>query len=260
MKVVLLHLSACALNLPEPTQCKSNAGHYDTSAVAAAGDIEHEVFADGITNEFENYELLFLLEEKEAGMDKDVMVRSLKRCVLFGEEMGACPFVLKIIQEGYVLPFVALPEAKVLSNHKSANLHRTFVQESVESLVKRGCVLKVEASDVTVCSPLGVVNNGKKLRLILDLRYLNEHLAKFKFKLEDIRTVGSVYEKGDYIVTFDLKSSYNHIQIAPEHYRYLAFRVPDASGHMQSFVFCVLPFGLSTEQQRCTLLVELCNL
>ena len=65
---------------------------------------------------------------------------------------------------------------------------------------------------------------AKTLTLIVDLHYVNKYLAEFKFKLEDIKTVLDVCKGGDYVFTFDLKSSYQHIELAEEHRRYLGFR------------------------------------
>jgi len=152
-------------------------------------------------------------------------------------------FVLSVIRHGYILPFTSLPTPKIYRNHKSAFQHLEFVQESVLSLVERGCAR--ESIDPVVCSPLGVVDNGKKLRLILDLRYVNKHLASFKFKLEDLKTVLEVYKQGDFVVTFDLKSGYHHITIAENHRKYLGFSCL-VNGQAKTYEFCVLPFGLST--------------
>ena len=44
---------------------------------------------------------------------------------------------------------------------------------------------------------------------------------------------------------FDLKSGYQHVDVHPEHQRYLGFSW-DTSGTSQYYVFAVLPFGLST--------------
>ena len=41
-------------------------------------------------------------------------------------------------------------------------------------------------------NPLPAADNGKKLRLILDLRYINKHLRVQKFKYEDLRTFNSL--------------------------------------------------------------------
>ena len=187
---------------------------------------------------------------REGGKDEDdvevgdVVVGSLGRHLPFWKSIGASKFVLKIIEFGYVLPFLRIPEQFVLRNHRSAVEHAQFVEESVLSLLERGCV-RCSLDEVHVCSPLGVVDNGKKLRLILDLRYLNKHLALFKFKMEDLKTVMEIYEQGDYVVTFDLKSGYHHVAIAEEHQRYLGFKCM-VKGVETGFVFCVLPFGLST--------------
>ena len=75
---------------------------------------------------------------------------------------------------------------------------------------------------VHICSPLGVVEQSK-LRLILDLRRLNEFLRKPKFKYDDVRTAATIFEKGDYFFSFDLKSAYHHIEIDPDYHKYLGF-------------------------------------
>ena len=158
------------------------------------------------------------------------------RNVQFWEGIGACKYVVNVIRNGYALPFNSLPKPYVIRNHKSAQAHASFVNESVEDLLERGCVQQVDEGDVIVSSPLGVVNNGKKLRLILDLRYVNMHLKSQKFKLEDWKTITEVYGKGDFLVTFDLKSGYHHIEIAEAHRKYLGFKW-QLNSVTKSFVF-----------------------
>ena len=51
----------------------------------------------------------------------------------------------------------------------------------------------------------------------------------------------TLFEKGDYLFSFDLKAGYHHIDIAEEHHKYLGF-----SWQNRYYVFTVLPFGLST--------------
>lgn len=100
--------------------------------------------------------------------------------------IGASSFVLSVIESGYKLPFVSIPLRYFFSNHKSAVDNRAFVCEAIELLLLAGSAVEVKRDQVHVCSPLGVVpkKNGKR-RLILDLRFLNKHLAKRKFKFED---------------------------------------------------------------------------
>ena len=75
-----------------------------------------------------------------------------------------------------------------------------------------------------VCSPLSVVisNSGKK-RLVIDLRYLNQHLLREKFKYEDLRSAMLMFEKGDFMFSFDLKAGYHHVDIHKKHWQYLGF-------------------------------------
>ena len=93
-----------------------------------------------------------------------------------------------------------------------------------------------------ICIPLSVVesSSGKK-RLVLNLRHLNRFLWKQKFKYEDLRVAMCLFEKGDYVFSFDLKSGYHHIDIAKEHWKYLGF-----SWQSCFYVFTVFPFGLSS--------------
>lgn len=46
--------------------------------------------------------------------------------------------------------------------------------------------------------------------------------------------------------TFDLKSGYHHVEIFPEHRKYLSFAWTFSSGRTRFFQFSVLPFGLSS--------------
>ena len=46
-------------------------------------------------------------------------------------------------------------------------------------------------------------------------------------------------------MTWDLKSGYHHVDICPEHQKYLGFAWP-FSGVVRYFTFAVLPFGLSS--------------
>ena len=141
----------------------------------------------------------------------------------------------------HVLPLKSLPPPWVRKNQPSAELHAVFVQASIQELVAAGCVKRVEEVPY-VCSPLSVVENavGKK-RLVLNLRYLNQHLWKQKFKYEDLRTAMMYFNPNEYLFTFDLKSGYHHVDIAEVHHKFLGFEWKG-----MYYVFTVLPFGLSS--------------
>ena len=125
------------------------------------------------------------------------------------------------------------------------------METTITDLLKAGSVYKVRQQDIAICSPLGVVpkKNGK-LRLILDLRYLNKHLSVRKFKYEDLLVVSQIAAKGDWFITFDLRNGYHHIDIGREHWKYLGFSFP-INGCVKYFVFTSLPFGLATDSATC---------
>ena len=81
-------------------------------------------------------------------------------------------------------------------------------------------------------NPLTVPDNGNKLRLILDCRYINQHLQVPKLKCEDIRTIRDLFQKDDYFFKCDIKQGYPHIDIQ----KYLGFAW-EIDGKLRFFVF-----------------------
>ena len=95
-------------------------------------------------------------------------------------------------------------------------------------------------------STVSIVTNSKgKQRLVLDLRYINQFLPDHKFRYEGLSLVSSLFCRGVFFATFDLKSGYHQIDIHKDSWPYLGF----SWGHGVSrkwFIFQVLPFCVST--------------
>ena len=175
----------------------------------------------------------------------DVQGRLRKNYKYWQEVLQAPTPVLECIENGYRLPLKFLSPSHHQGNNKSTETHRQFVDEAAQSLIMNRCIKRVE-TEPWVCSPLSVISNSAgKLRLVLNLRYLNQFLHVTKFKYEDLHVAALMFERHEYMFKFDLKSGYHHIDIYPEHQRYLGFRW-DTSSNPQFYVFAVLPFGLST--------------
>ena len=155
--------------------------------------------------------------------------------------MGASQWVCDILDNGYRLPFVSEPPRGEKGNQSSCWSHQAFVSDPIQSLLDCGSAIEVDRKDLCFISPLGVVEGALKNRLILDLRTVNKSLVKHRFKLDDIRTAARLFQRGDYVVTFDLKSGYHHVDIAKEHWKYLGF-----AWEGKYYCFRSLPFGLST--------------
>ena len=68
----------------------------------------------------------------------------------------------------------------------SACKHPDFVAEAISELLRNVCI--VEHNLPPYCLNPLTVAEGKKLRLVIDLRHVNEFLVKSKFKYEHLRS------------------------------------------------------------------------
>ena len=143
--------------------------------------------------------------------------------VFWEQDLEPSQFVLDIITSGYKLPFITYPQPMIAKNHRSAVKHAKFIEESIGDLVHSRCA-RESVSYPIVCSPLLVVENAKgKLRLVIDLRYVNQFLIQYKFKYEDLDLISSLFRQSDFVFSFDLKSGYHHVDIHEDSQPYLGF-------------------------------------
>lgn len=127
------------------------------------------------------------------------------------------------------------------SNSASAKQASAFVSDSIRELVQAGAA-RVWGRRPTVVSPLSVVpkKNGK-LRLILDMRHVNAFLNVPSFKFERLLDVEFISDLYDLMIGIDLTNGYWQVPMHPDAFEYLGFEWEG-----QFYVFCVLPFGLSS--------------
>ena len=149
------------------------------------------------------------------------------------------PFVKNIVTYYYALPLKAFPTSAFFSNNCSAFKHPSFVEEAIEELLNKRCIEQHDTPHVV--NPL-IVAEGKKLRFVLDLHYVNNFL---KSKYENLRTLSEIFESGFFFFTFDLESGYDHVRIV-KHQQLLGFSWLFSDRKRKYFPFRVLPFGLST--------------
>ena len=185
------------------------------------------------------------LDSIEMALPVSVQGRIKERASFWLEQLEVSKFVAGIVTEGYRLPFYATPDPIFQFNHPSAVHNALFVERAIAELLRDRCVVEVKDCPA-VCSPLQVVSNSKgKLRLVLDLRHVNQFLWKEKFKYEGLELVPQLFKRGEYFFTFDLKSGYHHVDINSEFWTYLGFSWSSGSSR-RWYTFRVLPFGLAT--------------
>ena len=202
-----------------------------------------------VESELGNYELecmgRFWEAEQGAAQIMDVQGRLRDKLSFWEHVLKAPGPIIECIKDGYKLPLLSIPAPFSGSNQKSALESAEFVTSTLSELLVNRCIHKV-SDKPRICSPLSVVRNSEgKERLVLNLRYLNQYLYKESFKYEDIRVALLLFQKGDYMFSFDLKSGYHHVNIHRQHWEYLGFSWSKGP-NTGYYVFSVLPFGLST--------------
>ncbi|VDI70230.1 Hypothetical predicted protein [Mytilus galloprovincialis] len=148
-----------------------------------------------------------------------------------------------LIENGYKIPLITEPESVLLRNNKSALEHKDFVEKAVQELIDASLIKEV-SNRPHVVNPLTVsINSSGKGRLILDLRHVNKQVVYSKIKFEDWKTASQFLTSDCFGFAFDLKAGYHHINIFPNHQKYLGFSWKFGET-VKYFVFTVLPFGL----------------
>jgi len=91
-----------------------------------------------------------------------------------------------------------MPNKFIQPNQKSALNNKEFVSQALEELERNRCIVRVQGQPY-ICSPLSVATSGKgKLRLVLNLHYLNQFLWVDRFKYEDLQTAMQLFQRGDF--------------------------------------------------------------
>ena len=227
--------------------CENQAKAFDKFDIKRSGE-------GSVTSDLDPGEITKFWEIECIELDQITEVQGcLKLNVAFWREvLHAPPPVLDCIEFGYRLPLKFIPPPHCQPNHKSTMVHESFVDDAVENLVKNRCVLRVSKRP-QVCSPLSVVSNSVgKLRLVLNLRYLNQYLHVLSFKYEDLRVAALLFEVDEYLFKFDLKSGYHHVDIHPYCHTYLGFewkpREYLAIMCLQSFLLDFLRHGICSQK------------
>ena len=181
----------------------------------AARSQEGNSDGNGLLEDKLSLELLTRNYEFEHGLPLTGVEGRLARCQNFWFTKLNCPLFVKcVLRYGYTLPLKAFPATTLFSNNRSALRNSDFVQDAIEKILKNRCIVET-VFPPHVVNPLSL-SEGKKLRLVLDLRYVNQFLQKQSFRYEDLKTLQSeVFQQDYYFFTFDLESQW----LSPRQYK-----------------------------------------
>jgi len=121
----------------------------------------------------------------------------------------------------------------------SSEEEKSLIQEELDSLLLKDAVEEASSSGGHIYRWFLVSKKGTKAkRPVLNMKPGNVHVKYSHFKLEDLKTVKELAQRGDWATRVDLKDAYLHVPVANSDRRFFRFRHRD-----KVFQWKSLPFG-----------------
>lgn len=159
---------------------------------------------------------------------------------------GAGTEELTWLKHGYRLPWARerpRPFHQGVSCKGATPAQQQFLSTELQRLVDAGAVEAAPPGARYVTRAFLVPKPGRTdaWRLVIDLRWVNQHLRRLRCRYETLRRLSSLAREGDWMVSLDLQDGFYAVGIHPEDRQYLTFEV-EGYGVLQ---FAALPMGLS---------------
>ena len=102
---------------------------------------------------------------------------------------------------------------------------RKSISLEVSTLHSKTAILETTPNPDQFVSPIFDVpkKNSDNRRVILNLKVLNSFIIKIKFKLEGYNTIIGLIQRGDFLVSIDLKDAYLMFSMNPDFWKFLCF-------------------------------------
>lgn len=154
--------------------------------------------------------------------------------------IGASPMILDWLENGFPIRFKGDQTEFYLANKDMNIEHKSFIASHINELLQQGAIERTTTIPKCV-SPIAVVpkKNGK-LRMVLNLKRLNQQVIAPRFRYENLSTLHETLQPGDWCTSLDLRNGFFHIPVHPNSRGYLGF---EWDGNW--YQYKVLPFGLA---------------
>ena len=168
----------------------------------------------------------------------------------------AHPRIVKVLSEGYLLPFKIRPKLSkkpLILSHYRDEAKEIFLKNAVSDLLKKGAITRVQnLNSPGFYSRLFLVPKpNNKWRPVIDLSLLNHHLHIRTFKMETAEVIRKSLKKGEWLASIDIKDAYLHVPMHQKAQKYLRFQTKQGV-----FQFVSLPFGIATAPYEFTILAK----
>lgn len=151
--------------------------------------------------------------------------------------------ILETVQ-GYKIEFSTMPyqHNPRMTPVPKDSLNLNSIQEEIDSLLQKQAIIQVQETPQEFISTIFLVpKKSGGMRPIINLKPLNIFVETIHFKMETLKTTLNLLQKGDYLVSVDMKDAYFSIPIHHQHRKHLRFIWKN-----QRYEFQCLPFGLKS--------------
>ena len=166
-------------------------------------------------------------------------------------QLTSDPEILQIVQ-GDTISFVSEPPQKsVVKRCNVSKDTKRLMDAEIESMLKKKIIVRSTHENGEYLSPIfPVPKQDGGIRIILNLKKLNEYVEYLHFKMDNIKVVLSSITPNCYMASIDLKQAYHSVKIDESFQKYLKF---DWDGLLQ---FTCYPNGLAPCPRKFTKLLK----
>ena len=178
-----------------------------------------------------NDQLILSLQMSQAMVSDLVPGQRLKIFAFRWKHFHVSPIIKKLVKFGYKMKFDTKPKLSVPRSKFETYLPREqmdVIRKSVAEFLEKGAVRKLSYDEA--CKNPGFYSklfavpkpNGT-WRMIIDMRKLNSHISKQKFRMQGIKDVRNALKKNMYGAVNDISDAYYHISIHKRARKYTRF-------------------------------------
>ena len=129
---------------------------------------------------------------------------------------------------------------------------REKLENAIDTLLTKQVIVPCQHEPCEFVSPIFTIpKKDGSIRLILNLKKLNESVENFHFKMDNIHTVLNLVTRNCWMASLNLKDAYYSVRICPESQKCLKFLY-----NGQLYRFTVFPNGLSSCPRKFTKLLK----
>ena len=145
-------------------------------------------------------------------------------CILQWQALTSDPEILQIVR-GDVINFEGNPPANSIARNCNVSADtEARMNKEIRDMLEKGIIVPSSYEQGEYVSPIFPISKPDgSIRIILNLKKLNEYVQYLHFKMDNIKVVLANITKNCYMCSLDLKSAYHSVKIHENFQKYLKF-------------------------------------